>query len=64
MISCLSSTFVQDMAPNKLSMIASYDYKLSFYTSPNPKLTVRQLFLSLIIPLHSNLTEFKIHTKN
>lgn len=52
--------FAQDMAPNRFSIIANYYYNLSFYTAPNPKLTLRQLFLSLIIPLHSNLTEFKI----
>lgn len=56
--------FAQDMAPHKFSIIDSYYYSLSFYTTPNPKLTVRHfIFLSLIIPPHSSLTEFKIYTK-
>lgn len=54
MISCVLCAFVQDMAPNKLSIIASYDYNLSFYTAPNPKLTVRQLFFK-----SHNSTPFK-----
>lgn len=48
--------FAQDIAPNKLSIIASYNYNLPFYTTPNPTLAVRHfiLFKSNSIPFKSN----------